>query len=129
MFHVTFRAAPGTSPFENELGNAVWDSLLRESADPAVSVLAACLMPDHLHLLVAPADGDLLAWLARLKSLTTRAAWAHGFKGALWQPRFHDRAVRAEEAGGVLAYVLNNPVAAGLAAEPGGWPWVRVWGD
>jgi hypothetical protein len=49
--------------------------------------------------------------------------------GALWQPGFHDHAVRAEEDLRALArYVIQNPVRAGLATSVRQYPhWDAVW--
>ena len=83
-------------------------------------------MPDHLHLLARALQETLTDWVARLKSLTTRAAWSVGWRGAIWQPRFFDRALRDGELAPTLAYIVNNPVVAGLVEEPADWAWLFV---
>jgi len=102
----------------------MWDGLLAN--EQGVAVWCACLMPDHLHLLVSPDPDNVMEWVARFKSIATRLAWTHGHRGALWQPSFHDRALREGEYESTLAYVVNNARAAGLVGEHDEWPWVHV---
>jgi hypothetical protein len=43
---------------------------------------------------------------------------------AFWQDESFDHRVQDEvELLRIVRYVENNPVSAGLAAHPGGWPW------
>ncbi len=52
-----------------------------------------------------------------------------GRQGRIWQPGFHDHAVRAEESIEAAAnYMIHNPVRAGLVADPHEYPyWDTVW--
>jgi hypothetical protein len=55
----------------------------------------------------------------------------HGQAGALWQPNFHDRALRIDEDRKAVArYVIANPVRAGLVERVGDYPfWDAIWLD
>ena len=84
------------------------------------------LMPDHLHLAVSPEPqkDDLSRLLQRFKSFTTRLAWQHGYRGALWQRSYYDHIARGEE--DVIAlcqYILSNPVRQGLVTDAALWPY------
>ena len=62
----------------------------------------------------------------RLKGYTAREAnRLLGRTGeAFWQPESYDHWVRSEqEWGRIVRYIENNPVTAGLAARPEGYPW------
>ena len=89
------------------------------------STLAACLMPDHLHWLVAePREMSRLA--ARMKSLTTQRAWRLGRSGRIWQRSFLDRLVRTPaQLEASRAYILANPSRAGLVDGEGSYPFVH----
>ncbi len=79
-------------------------------------------MPDHLHWLTEPIS-RLAAEVARLKSWTTRVAWAVGWHGKLWQRSFMDRVARRRDDPRVIAeYVIGNPVRAGLVAVAEDYP-------
>lgn len=85
-----------------------------------------CLMPDHLHLIASPRTKPITTLVAGFESYTMRAAWDLGIGGKLWQRSFHDRVVRDREINATIAYVLNNPIKAGLVATWGAWPWSFV---
>ena len=85
-------------------------------------------MPDHLHLLLGPRDQDVLLFVNAWKSWTTRLAWKHGMRGALWQPGMWDRTIRSpEDFDEVVDYIVRNPVAAGLVEQIEDWPWAWAW--
>lgn len=88
-----------------------------------------CLMPDHLHILFSPRFGDysLADWLQRFKSYTTRVSWKYGFEGKLWQRSAYDHVCREEKLETVLAYILDNPVRAGLVENWEEWPWTEAF--
>jgi REP element-mobilizing transposase RayT len=82
----------------------------------AFSVLAYCVMPDHLHLLVAGQTdwSKLIRFVQRFKQMTS---YYHKKRtgSVLWQSSFWDRALRSNEDLLVVAeYIFRNPVIAGL---------------
>jgi putative transposase len=92
---------------------------------------AFCIMPNHVHLICTPlakADGTYHAMSVIMHSL--KGYTAHeanqilGRRGAFWQHENYDHAVRSEdEWRRIIAYVLNNPVKAGLADHADDWEW------
>jgi putative transposase len=98
-------------------------------------LLAWCLMPDHIHLLLAPACERVPGKGSRSTALSEVIGdWADaathlvnqatGTKGSLWQDGFHDHRVRRHERiSDIVDYVHQNPVEAGLVSEPEQWPW------
>lgn len=99
-------------------------------------LIAYCLMPNHAHLIFTPQprpDGRYyaLAWIMqRLKGGTAyQANQLLGRRGAFWQHESYDHTVRdGRELERIVAYVLQNPVKAGLAAAWDEWPWT-YWKD
>src|SRR5438270_8213455 len=86
--------------------------------------MAAVLMPDHAHLVVAPLEnrelpiGDFAAGFKRLlrKSLAGQQ-WE-------WQRGCFDRLLRSDEdLGNKWVYVQENPVRAGLGRRAEDWPY------
>lgn len=88
---------------------------------------AAVVMPDHVHLLLAPHAGyELSRVMKGIKGVSAkRLNEARGTSGPVWQDESWDRIVRdAAEFDEKLAYMLNNPVKAGLFEDGmryGGW--------
>jgi REP element-mobilizing transposase RayT len=87
------------------------------------------LMPDHWHGLVRLGQRhDLSRVMQRFKS---RCSWqvnrVLGRDGALWQPAFHDRALRDQASCNAAArYILDNPVRAGLCSTWEAYPWSGI---
>ena len=106
----------------------VMAQFLRSALDAGVAVLAYCVMPDHLHLLVEPDVKTIgvSAWMARSKQHSGHA-WAQARDARLWQVGYHDRVLRSHEAvPRVIAYMLDNPVRAGLVEHTRDYPF---WGS
>lgn len=85
-----------------------------------VTLYAWCVMPDHVHCILSPTDAcDVITFVGQFKNLAQRAAWRCGVAGRFWQVSFWDHFLRQDEQLETLVrYVLENPVRAGLAAEP-----------
>jgi putative transposase len=86
-------------------------------------VIAYCFMPDHVHLLVegGTESADVRAFVHQAKQ---RAAFAtREWARPLWQPSYHDRVLRDDDATlGVARYILENPVRARLVDSPTKYP-------
>lgn len=104
------------------------EHLLQLSLQEHFAVLAYCFMPDHVHLLVEglQASSDLRRLMARWKQ---RTGYDHSRATGerLWQGGFFDHVLREEEDRlSVAAYILANPVRAGLVTHPSDYP---SWGS
>jgi len=92
---------------------------------------AFCVMSNHVHLVCTPLlkpEGTyyaLPAILHSLKRYTAREAnRLLGRQGVFWQAESYDHVVRNERAfHRIIAYVLSNPVKAGLVSSWDEWPW------
>ena len=87
-------------------------------------ILAYCFMPDHVHLV---AQGMTEA--ASLREFMQRAKQRSGYHGkraighSVWQAGYHDRVIWSEgDTRAVVAYVLANPVRAGLVENASQYP-------
>lgn len=86
------------------------------------SVIAGLLMPDHVHVLVAPKEreaavGNLSGALKRWMRQELQATWQ-------WQPGCFDRLLRSEEsASEKWLYIRENPVRGGLVKAWQEWPY------
>ena len=88
------------------------------------AVIAYCVMPDHVHLLVMGLSprSDFLGFMKALKIKTSRELVKRG-GGILWQKKYFDHILRPKESMDAAAwYIWANPVRGGLAAEVGIYP-------
>ena len=80
------------------------------------------VLPDHIHMFVAPVLGrPLEPWVTFWKRSVTRA---HGNPAWRWQTDHWDRRLRREESNAQKwQYVALNPVRHGLVKRPEDWPY------
>ena len=87
--------------------------------------LGYCLMTNHMHLLIETPLPNLGPGMQRLHSLyAQKFNKRHARSGHLFQGRFGSLLVlREEQLWKTVAYIAQNPVAAGLCTRPADWPW------
>ena len=102
------------------------DALLRFDGE-RYRLLAWCVMPNHVHVLIQPLDVSLGVIVGSWKGwVSHRANRLLGRKGRFWREDYWDRFIRdACHLGAVIRYIERNPVKAGLVADgdPRSWPW------
>jgi len=89
---------------------------------------AYCLMPNHVHLILAPATGEGLS-RAVGEAHRRYAAFVNArarVTGHLFQGRFGCVAMDEAHTLTALRYLAFNPVRARLCATPGDWEWSSV---
>jgi putative transposase len=100
---------------------------LKESARfYSVAIHAYVLMPNHLHLLATPEDGDGLAQVMQKVGRFYVPWFNHKYQryGGLFQGRFRTSLVDSERYFLTCSrYIELNPVRAQLAAAPLDYPW------
>lgn len=95
----------------------------------SVAVLAYCLMANHVHLVVQLPDEPTFSAAHMMQRLKGRTALAANkllqLQGQpFWQKESYDHVVRdGKEQERIIAYVLNNPVKAGLVEDWTNWPY------
>jgi putative DNA methylase len=88
------------------------------------SLLAWCVMPNHVHVLIETRRGYGLDRLIHSwKSFTAHAAnKLLARTDPFWAPEYFDRYMRDDtHLAATLAYIESNPVNAGLCREPSEW--------
>lgn len=91
-----------------------------------VALHAYVLMPNHLHLLVTPADevglGRMMQWVGRY--YVPYFNQKYGRVGTLWQGRYKTAVIDAEHYFLTCSrYIELNPVRAGMLSDPGAYRW------
>ncbi len=108
-----------------EIAVTVEQSLLHFDND-RYRLLAWCLMPNHVHVVIEMLQGAVLGDIVgSWKSYTGRRANQKvGRFGPFWHADYFDRYMRDEDhLQRTIGYVENNPVKAGLVKEPENWVW------
>lgn len=125
--HIRQRGVDGTACFREEADRLVYLSALRELLRRTQCALHAyCLMTNHVHLLVTPADEKGCSIFMRElgRRYVPYFNNRYGRTGTLWDGRFRSCLVESREY--VLAcyrYIERNPVRAGMVASPSAYRW------
>ncbi len=109
---------------------AVIDVVRGLNAEAGIDTRAIMVMPDHVHWLLELGPVPLHRLVQRFKARSARRInQLRGERQRVWQPGYHDHAVRSEENLAALArYIVMNPVRAGLVASVVQYPhWDCAW--
>jgi putative transposase len=87
--------------------------------------LAYCLMGTHFHLVVETPSADLHHGMRDLLGTYARAFnWRYDHPGHLFRDRHRTVVIESDsQMVATIAYVLRNPVRAGLIGNAARWPW------
>jgi putative transposase len=124
--HVTQRGNGRARTFFADADYALYRDLLAEHCHAAgVEVWAWCLMPNHVHLILAPSDADgLRRALAAVHRRYAGVIHARRRRtGHFWQGRFGAVAMDEDHLAAALRYVSLNPVRARLVERAQDWRW------
>lgn len=116
----------GACHLANPLVAEAVEATLLYDEGAAYALLAWCVMPNHIHVVVEPVPGASLSTIVQSwKSVSARRANAvFGRTGAFWMREYHDRYIRDDtHLAAAIRYAENNPVAAGLCRTPEDWRW------
>jgi len=108
-----------------EIAALVQDALLHFDGE-RYRLLAWCLMPNHVHVVIDIVDDQSLTNIVRSwKSFTARRAnTLLGRTGPLWHANYFDRYMRDERHfAQTVEYVEQNPVKAGFVNAAEDWIW------
>lgn len=101
---------------------------LRVAEDECMAIVAYCLMPDHIHLLVEGTrpDARLTAFI-KLAKQHSGFAFKQRYRAQLWQAGYYEHVLRGDESTpAIVAYIVNNPLRRGLVEHPAEYPF---WGS
>ena len=128
VWHVTTRGVERRRVFlDRGDARAFLRQLSQAVATLELDVHALCLMPNHYHLVVESGRETLSRALHRVNGVYAEEFNAkYGRSGHLWGDRFALWQIRDDDhLHAACAYVLANPVRAGLGEAAADWPWSR----
>jgi putative transposase len=127
--HVTQRGNGRAQTFFRDADYALYRDLLAASCRAAgVEVWSWVLMPNHVHLILTPADEDgIRRALAPVHRHYAGAIHARLQRtGHFWQGRFGAVAMDEAHLAAAARYIALNPVRARLVERPQDWRWSSV---
>jgi putative transposase len=144
IFFLTTNVERGVHPFSPSERSLILQIIDAEHKKESFWLFGYAVMPDHLHLLLSPAEQDLPRVMRDIKSRTGLAltdsrrfrrngltsaevsytAPSNARRRGIWQRRYFDHIMRrVHDFWEKLEYIHQNPVAAGLVKEPEDWLW------
>ncbi len=133
-YHVINRGNQKARLFHSAADYDAFVGYMREAQERVeLPLLAVCLMPNHLHLVVRPLrDEDVASWISWL--FTTHVRRHHrkyGTTGRLWQGRFKASLIQQDQhLLTVLRYVERNALRSRLVERAEDWRWGSLmWRD
>jgi putative transposase len=129
VYFITFCVRERRPVLANPVVFAAFEEAIRQAT--RWNVIAAVLMPDHVHVLAGPLEnrgaavGELSGFIKRRVRRICRAT-IPGCRSVSWQwqPGSFDRLLRRDEsAEEKWQYMRENPVRAGLVERWSDWPY------
>ena len=130
----------GRQQLSEEERDIVLECILFPAKQNHFELYVACVMPDHVHLLLEPqvreqdAKGDpvfysLTEILQNIKSVSAhRINKSRSASGPVWEKESFDRLIRSEsDLQEKYLYIAGNPWAVGVAARGSDYRWLWTW--
>ncbi len=119
------RAVDGPMHLKDESAAKIVEDAVIFGASERYDLFAWCVMSNHVHVLLLP------RWKLSRVTQGLKGYTAHEINvlqnaqgRVFWQDESYDHWARDdEEMQRIIAYIENNPVAAGLCQRPEEWPW------
>ncbi len=106
------------------LNRRVLEILNKSTELSGYQLIAYCLMPDHLHLLVQAGDKPkpLSDFIRNFKSYSSKTSGR-----PLWQRSYYEHVIRkTEDIIGIAGYIMGNPIRKGIAKSTGDYRWSKI---
>jgi REP-associated tyrosine transposase len=105
---------------DDAIARSTIDQFLITAREEGFAVLAYCLMPDHIHLLVegTALESDLRRFV-KVSKQQSGFNFARIVGRSLWQDGYFEHVLRRDEdARAIARYIIENPVRAGIVERP-----------
>ena len=127
IYHIYNHAVHNSLLFKDSADYKICLKLIKELySSKSFSMLALCLMPNHYHILIKqvsdapPSEYMNKVWLRYARYYNKR----YQRHGSIFAGKAQHKLVDYEGyVAQLIAYIHNNPVAAGIVQLPGDWPW------
>ena len=127
--HVTQRGNHREAVFFNDGDYRAYLELISAAAKASgTEIWAYCLMPNHVHFIMAPSHSDgLRATFAEAhRRYSARIHSRLKLTGHLWQGRFSSTPMDERHLIAAARYIAMNPVAGGMVKRARDWKWAST---
>jgi putative transposase len=118
----------GRQPFfvDPVVVDLAWLQFLHTSEQYGCEITAYCFMPDHVHALVIGVEMDAsVVQFVKMAKQRSGYWFTQSRQQPLWQEGYYDRVLRNDETiRKVIAYVIGNPLRAGLVERIEDYPFL-----
>ena len=124
--HITQRGSRNQKVFFSIADRRNYMGILKEEMDKhCVEIWSYCLMDNHVHFIAVPQNQDSLAKVFREahKRYARMINQRQGWRGHLWQERFHSFVMDDQYLYAAVRYVEKNPVKAKLVERAEHYAW------
>jgi len=135
VYHVIFSPRHHLPILKGKIADLIASEIINLGKMTDCILVAWCIMPDHVHILFQPPDGQFSRMVKQVKGRTGKAL-KPGFPALdrFWDRRYFDYRLRSRDAiYDEASYIENNPLRAGLCGKPEDWKWssafVREYGE
>jgi Transposase and inactivated derivatives len=125
-YHITQRGNYRQNVFEDDEDRLSYLSWINDySKQYKLSIVAYCLMDNHVHFIVIPQEEYSLAKVFSISHMRYSQYFNKKKRasGHLWQGRFYSCVMDDDYLVTALRYVERNPVRAGIVRKPWRWEW------
>jgi len=125
-YHITQRGNYRQDVFEYDEDRLSYLSWIDDySKKYKLSIIAYCLMDNHVHFIAIPRKEDSLAKVFSISHMRYSQYFNKKKKasGHLWQGRFYSCVLDEDYLVAAVRYVERNPVRAGIVRKPWRWKW------
>lgn len=125
-YHITQRGNNRQAAFIDRNDYLCYIKLLSKyGAEYQLALIAYCLMPNHVHLIVIPGKEDSFAKTFNVCHMLYSQYFnkKNNTTGHLWQGRFYSCLLGENHLLAAIRYVENNPLRAKLVKNAEDWEW------
>jgi REP element-mobilizing transposase RayT len=104
---------------ERAAAQIVLDSLKWLDDNDRITLIAAIVMPDHVHFIAELKSASLVKLMHSLKSYTANEInRVLGQNGHVWENQYYERGIKDESSlNSLIRYCLENPVRKGIVSD------------
>ena len=127
--HITQRGNRSQKVFFDDTDYQEYLKILSDlSFKNKLSIVAYCLMPNHVHLIVIPENKEGLAKAIgeTNRKYTRMINFRKKWRGYLWQGRFSSYIMDEKHLYSSVRYILNNPVKAKIVSSAEKYKWSSI---